>query len=61
MVSPDEVDKTYGEPSPCLKTWPDGTVSVWNTFSRLVFHLESVRKRVARTNLFTLSPLRSLQ
>jgi hypothetical protein len=61
MVRPDEVDKTYGEPRPCLKTLPDGTVSVWNTFSRRVFHLESVWKRVARTNLLTLSPLRSLQ
>jgi hypothetical protein len=43
MVSPDEVDKTYGELRPCLKTLPDGTVSVWNTYSRGVFHLESVQ------------------
>jgi hypothetical protein len=43
MVSPDEADKTYGEPTPCLKTLPDGTVSVWNTYSRGVFHLKSVQ------------------
>jgi hypothetical protein len=62
MVSPDEVEKTYGEPSPWLNTLPDGPVSVWNTYSRGVFHLESALwKRVARTDLFTPSPLRSLQ
>jgi hypothetical protein len=42
-VSPDEVDNTYGEQTPCLKTLPDGTVSVWNTDSRRGFHLESVQ------------------
>ena len=53
MVRPNEADKPYGEPSPCLKTLPDGTVSVWNTFSRGVSHLESrwYGKRVVRINL----------